>query len=69
MKKQISIEIEEEDHEKFLRFCEEVGIPPQSCFNVFIKRVIMDNEIPFDIENTLAFEEGLLNPPEYDNFH
>lgn len=45
----ISARIETRDKERFDKFCEKVGLSTSSALNLFVKAVLRENRIPFDI--------------------
>lgn len=45
----ISARIETKDKERFDKFCEKVGLSTSSALNLFVKAVLRENRIPFDI--------------------
>ena len=42
--------IEEQDKEKFISFCDSVGLTSSAAVNLFVKTVIRENRIPFEIK-------------------
>lgn len=47
----ISARIDANDKAQFDHFCEEVGLTTSALLNVFIKKVIRENRIPFSIDS------------------
>lgn len=45
----ISARIETKDKERFDKFCEKVGLSTSSALNLFVKAVLRENRIPFEI--------------------
>ncbi|MCI8387525.1 MAG: hypothetical protein HFE63_03545 [Clostridiales bacterium] len=45
----ITISIEEADKRALEEFCREVGLSLDSFFGIYIKKVLRDDEIPFEI--------------------
>ena len=45
----ITIAIEPSDKRELEEFCREVGLSLDSFFGIYIKKVLRDGEIPFDI--------------------
>ncbi len=45
----ISARIETKDKERFDKFCKEVGLSTSSALNLFVKAVLRENRIPFDV--------------------
>ena len=62
----MTISLDNDTKERFMHFCEDVGLSASSVINVYIKTVIRENRIPFIIEGTkipnaetiAAMEEG-----------
>ena len=62
----MTISLDNPTKERFMRFCEDVGLSASSVINVYIKTVVRENRIPFIIEGTnipnaetiAAMEEG-----------
>ena len=57
----VTIKMQESDRDKLANFCENVGMSISTLFNVFTKKIINDNEIPFtiDSEDLLYCESNL----------
>lgn len=51
----ISARIETKDKERFDKFCENVGLSTSSALNLFVKAVLRENRIPFDIADKDPF--------------
>lgn len=45
----LSVRVDSEEKKEFERFCDEVGINVSTAINMFIKKVLMDYEIPFQV--------------------
>ncbi len=56
----ISARIDSNDKIAFDRFCSRVGLNTSSVLNLFIKKVISENKIPFEISvpKTVSLNEG-----------
>ncbi len=48
----INIRIDEETKKEFELFCSKVGLNISTAFNIFIKTVLREKRIPFNIELT-----------------
>lgn len=46
----VNVRMSEVDRDMLANFCEHVGMSISTLFNVFAKKVINDNKIPFAIE-------------------
>ncbi|MCQ2577405.1 MAG: type II toxin-antitoxin system RelB/DinJ family antitoxin [Treponema sp.] len=45
----VSIKMDDVTKTKFSEFCESVGLTTSAVINMFAKRVVRDNKIPFEI--------------------
>ncbi|MDR2666846.1 MAG: type II toxin-antitoxin system RelB/DinJ family antitoxin [Holosporales bacterium] len=45
----ISVRVDKETKRKFNSFCDSVGLNPSSAINLYIKKVVNDYKIPFEI--------------------
>lgn len=56
----ISARIDSDDKLAFDLFCSKVGLNTSSVLNMFIKKVISENKIPFEISapKSISLEEG-----------
>ena len=54
-----SIRIDAEIRERFDNFCDEVGINASVAFNMFIRAVLREKRLPFDVTTeSHAFRKG-----------
>lgn len=53
----ISARIDSNDKAQFDRFCEDVGLTTSVVLNVFVKKVIREQRIPFTIESDPFYSE------------
>ena len=53
----VSARIDAEDKLKFDQFCDNIGLTTSAVLNVFIKKVIREQRIPFTIESDRFYEE------------
>ena len=42
--------VDEEDKAMFISFCDSVGLTPSATINLFVKAVIREHRIPFEIK-------------------
>lgn len=76
----LTIKLDNETKREFNRFCEEIGINMTTALNMFIKKVIREQKIPFEIslnkpnlETLMAIKEsedilnGVKRAKAYDN--
>lgn len=45
----ITIRLENNDKQEFARICEKIGLSVSTAFNVFVKSVIREEKIPFEL--------------------
>ena len=50
----VSARIDSKDKEKFDKFCDNVGLSASAAINMFIKNVINEHRIPFEIREPAA---------------
>lgn len=46
----VSVRMDEDSKKKFDAFCSSVGITASAAVNMFIKTVVRENRIPFDVK-------------------
>lgn len=46
----ITSRVDEEDKERFISFCDSVGLTSSAAINMFVKAVIREQSIPFEIK-------------------
>ena len=54
----ISARIDSNDKLQFDRFCENVGLSTSALLNVFVKKVIREQRIPFSIESDPFYSDS-----------
>lgn len=76
----LSVRVNREDKENFENFCNDVGMNVSVAINMFIKAVLQDNKLPFEVESkshsrkdldeALAEAKEMREHPEnYKTFH
>jgi DNA-damage-inducible protein J len=50
----LSVRLNSEDKEKFEAFCDQVGMNPSVAVNMFVKAVIREQKLPFEIKTYSA---------------
>lgn len=55
----LSIRVNKEDKKEFENFCNAVGMNVSVAVNMFIKAVLRENKIPFEIIKKSQFDEDL----------
>ncbi|MBQ7188512.1 MAG: type II toxin-antitoxin system RelB/DinJ family antitoxin [Kiritimatiellae bacterium] len=48
----MTISLDNATKERFMRFCDDIGLSASSVITVYIKTVVRENRIPFIIEGT-----------------
>lgn len=48
----ITARVDEKDKLQFDKFCSQVGMNTSTAINIFVKAVLRENKIPFDIVNS-----------------
>ena len=57
----LSIRVDAQDKKKFETFCKETGMNPSVAVNMFVKRVIREQKLPFTIEADPFYSEENMN--------
>lgn len=57
----ISVRVNSEDKLKFEKFCEKTGLNVSSAINIYIKAVLMNNQIPFEIRAEIPISDSIPN--------
>lgn len=76
----LSVRVNEADKKEFEEFCNDVGMNVSVAINMFIKAVLRDNKLPFEITKKSQFSEDLKealleakemreHPEKYKKFH
>lgn len=76
----LSVRVNEADKKEFEEFCNDVGMNVSVAINMFIKAVLRDNKLPFEITKKSQFSEDLKEalleakemreyPEKYKKFH
>lgn len=53
----ISFRIDDEDKMAFEEFCSNTGMNMSMAFNLFVKKVIREQRIPFEINTGISYDE------------
>lgn len=56
----VSIKMDDATKTQFAEFCESIGLTTSAAINMFAKRVVRDNKIPFEITGAPKPSEQLL---------
>ena len=54
----LSIKIDESDKKKFEIFCSETGMSVSVAINIFIKAVLRENKLPFEVKTDPFYSES-----------
>lgn len=76
----LSVRVNKKDKKEFENFCNDVGMNVSVAVNMFIKKVLADKRIPFEIVQKTQFSEDLQealaeakemrkHPENYKKFH
>lgn len=76
----LSVRVNKKDKKEFENFCNDVGMNVSVAVNMFIKKVLADKRIPFEIAQKTQFSEDLQealaeakemrkHPENYKKFH
>ena len=57
----ISVRIDKKNKQAFDKFCDDVGMTTSTAISIFIKTVLRENRIPFDISMTLFIQKKIWN--------
>lgn len=55
----LSVRLSEEDKKKFEEFCSQTGMNVSVCVNIFVKAVIREQRLPFEIKSFVKNDETL----------
>lgn len=55
----LSVRVNKEDKKEFEDFCNDVGMNVSVAVNMFIKKVLVDRKLPFEIEQKTEFSKDL----------
>lgn len=55
----LSVRINENDKKEFENFCNDVGMNVSVAINMFIKAVLQENKLPFEVARKPQFSEDL----------
>ena len=71
----LSVRVNETDKNAFENFCNDVGMNVSVAINMFIKAVLQDNKLPFEVTRKPQFSEDLIeakdmreHPEKYKKF-
>lgn len=57
----ISVRVNSEDKIRFEEFCDKTGLNTSSAINIYIKAVLMNNQIPFEIKADIPVSDNIPN--------
>ena len=55
----LSVRVNETDKKEFEKFCSDVGLNVSVAINIFIKAVLQENKLPFEIADKTNFSKDL----------
>lgn len=53
----LNVRVDTNDKKSFEQFCNEVGMNVSTAVNMFIKAVLRENKLPFEIKTTISDKE------------
>lgn len=53
----LTIRISDSDKDAFTKFCDEVGLTVSAALNVFVRKVVREQRIPFEVETNPFYSE------------
>lgn len=55
----LSVRLSSEDKKQFEEFCSQTGMNVSVCVNMFVKAVLRDHKLPFEVKSTVKKNEKL----------
>ena len=49
----LSVRLDSEDKKKFEEFCSQTGMNVSVCINMFVKTVLRDQKLPFEVKTVV----------------
>ena len=63
----LNVRINSEDKTKFEEFCRQTGLNISTCINMFIKAVLREQKLPFEVKADSAFEKESIAKNQIEN--
>ncbi|MBR1645436.1 MAG: type II toxin-antitoxin system RelB/DinJ family antitoxin [Selenomonadaceae bacterium] len=58
----LNVRIDSEDKSRFEKFCKETGLNISTCINMFVKAVLREQKLPFEVKaEPVCGEESMSN--------
>lgn len=55
----LSVRLSDEDKKQFEEFCSQTGMNASVCVNMFVKAVLRERKLPFEIKSVVKKDEEL----------
>lgn len=55
----LTVRLDENDKNKFSEICEKIGLSVSAAINVFVKKVVSERKIPFELSDPFYSEENI----------
>ncbi len=55
----LTVRLDENDKNKFSEICEKIGLSVSAAINVFVKKVVSEHKIPFELSDSFYSEENI----------
>lgn len=55
----LTVRLDENDKNKFSEICEKIGLSVSAAINVFVKKVVSEHKIPFELSDPFYSEENI----------
>ena len=56
----LNVRINSEDKSRFEEFCKQTGLNLSTCINMFVKAVLREQKLPFEVKAELAFDREVM---------
>ena len=63
----LNVRISSEDKSRFEEFCKQTGLNISTCINMFIKAVLREKKLPFEVKADPAFDEENMSENQAEN--
>lgn len=61
----VTIRLDDADKKAFTLFCDDIGITVSNAVNMFVKKVVREQRIPFEVNNSTKKEDVFENLKQY----
>ena len=63
----LNVRISSEDKSRFEEFCKQTGLNISTCINMFVKAVLREKKLPFEVKADPAFAEENMSENQAEN--